>query len=159
MDIQNSQANIQDYSAIKFKQNINSTSAIIWQLITHPQFMEKWLSDDKIQVESNWKIGSPIIFSGMMHGIYLYNKGIILQFAPLICFKYNYISNLSNLPDVPENYTNICFTLNENITGVALEIAVSEINSYVDFKHLEMYWKTTSIIIKELAESELNLRK
>ncbi|MBK7442614.1 MAG: hypothetical protein IPI65_14025 [Bacteroidetes bacterium] len=63
--------------------------------------MGKWLSDDK-SMWNQLENGSPIIFSGMMHGIYLYNKGIILQFTPLICFKYNYINNLSNLPDVPE---------------------------------------------------------
>lgn len=157
MDFQNSQDNNQDYTKINFTQYIKSPSAVVWQLITNPQFMGKWLSDDKIHVESNWKNGSPIIFSGMMHGIYLYNKGIILQFTPLIFFKYNYISNLSNLPDVPENYTKICFTLNESNAGVILELEISEINSYVDYKHLEMYWKPTLNIIKKFAESELLL--
>lgn len=157
MDFQNSQDNNQDYTKINFTQYIKSPSAVVWQLITNPQFMGKWLSDDKIHVESNWKNGSPIIFSGMMHGIYLYNKGIILQFTPLICFKYNYFSNLSNLPDVPENYTKICFTLNENNAEVILELEISEINSYVDYKHLEMYWKPTLNIIKKFAESELLL--
>ncbi|MBK8343211.1 MAG: hypothetical protein IPL12_07710 [Bacteroidetes bacterium] len=41
MDFQNSQDNNQDYTKINFTQYIKSPSAVVWQLITNPQFMGK----------------------------------------------------------------------------------------------------------------------
>lgn len=110
-------------------------------------------TDDEVDVITNWKVGSPIIFRGSLHRINFENKGTILQFEPEKVFQYNYLSSLSKLPKIPENYTSIRFVLSSTEDKTELMLTLSNFPDEVIRKHLDFYWSVTLGILKNCVNS------
>src|SRR4030095_12807143 len=90
---------------------INAPTLKVWETLTNPELMKKWISETEINIITDWKVGNPIIMRGSLHRINFENKGIVLQFEPEKILQYNHLSSLSRLPDKPENYSIIEFRL------------------------------------------------
>jgi uncharacterized protein YndB with AHSA1/START domain len=60
---------------------INSNSDKVWTTLTDLELMTQWLGDPemKIEVQTDWKINSPIFIRGFHH-VKFENKGIILHY-------------------------------------------------------------------------------
>lgn len=137
---------------------INKTVAIyapaskVWDALTNPELIKRWMTDDEVDVITDWKVGSPIVFRGSLHWIDFENRGTILQFEPEKVFQYNYLSSLSNLPDITENYTSIKFMLSSIEGTTTLLLTLSDFPDEVIRKHLDFYWNVTLGILKNLCE-------
>jgi uncharacterized protein YndB with AHSA1/START domain len=92
---------------------INAPTYKVWAALTTPELIRQWQTDDGgVEVLSDFKVGSPIRFEGRWHtGVVYKDKGTILKFEPEKVFQYTYWSEISHLPDTPENYIVIEFTL------------------------------------------------
>lgn len=84
----------------------------VWRAITDPAIIKKMFFGS--DVESDWKEGGPLVFSGEWEGKKYEDKGVILKMVPGKLFKYNYWSNLSGTDDIPENYADITYQLEED---------------------------------------------
>ncbi len=93
---------------------INAPASQVWKTITDPALIRKWLFDTPVDVISDWKEGSSMIFKGTLYNKPYEDKGNILKYEPETLFRYNYWSKLSSLPDEPENYSVIEFRLDPN---------------------------------------------
>ena len=131
---------------------IHAPVAKVWTALTDQALIKQWMIDAELQVITDWQTGSSIIFKGSLHWINFENKGTILQFEPEKAFQYNYWSTLSDLPDVPENYTMVGFTLNPTKTETTLVLSLSNFPNEVIYKHLDFYWTVTLDILKKLCE-------
>ena len=80
--------------------SINSDAATIWASLTNPELMTKWMGEPemKIEIETDWKVNSPIAIRGFHH-VEFENKGIILQYDKEKKLSYSHLSSISRLED------------------------------------------------------------
>ncbi|HXB11562.1 MAG TPA: SRPBCC domain-containing protein [Bacteroidia bacterium] len=131
---------------------INAPPSKVWNTLTSPEQMKSWLSELEINVISEWKVGSPITFDGKQSKTNSY-KGIILKFEPEKVFQYSMWTNISRLPDKPENYTVIDFTLTPQENKTVLTLTHSNLIAETAMEHSNFYWNVTMQVIKKLVES------
>ncbi len=81
--------------------NINAPASRVWEALTTPSIMKRWMTDAEMDIISDFKTGSAIVVTGNLHGIPYENKGTILQCEPSSVLKYNYWSSLSQHDDIP----------------------------------------------------------
>jgi uncharacterized protein YndB with AHSA1/START domain len=150
------------YPAITKSITIKAPISVVWQHITIPYLMKKWMLDTDMELDiiTDWKVGSPIIMNGKLHGMPFENKGSILQYEPEKVFEYTVLSSISELPDKPENFYHLEFELKlrENDTELILSIVNFATESI--YKHLEFYWKVALEVFKkelnEFQEKQIN---
>jgi uncharacterized protein YndB with AHSA1/START domain len=132
---------------------INVPASSVWKTLTEPALMKQWMGDPdmEIDIQTNWLVNGPIVISGFHH-LTFENKGTVLQFEPAQALKYNFLSSLSRLPDIPENYTTIGFTLSPADNQTALTLLITNFPTETIYRHLDFYWRTTIELIKQLVE-------
>lgn len=133
---------------------INSTPTKVWTTLTDIELMKKWLGEPEmnIEVETDWKINSPIFIRGF-HNVKFENKGVILQYEKDKKLSYSHLSSVSLLADKQENYTTIEFELNPDDFYTHLTLNIKNFPTEIIQKHLEFYWRTTILTIKRLTEN------
>jgi uncharacterized protein YndB with AHSA1/START domain len=132
---------------------INSTVPVVWEMLTDPKMMSLWMGEPEMQIEieTNWKLNSPIIIRGYHH-VRFENRGVVLEFEKDKRLCYTHLSSVSRLPDIPENYSKLLFTLKEGPTATELTVTVENFPTESIQKHLEFYWRGTLTRIKAVAE-------
>lgn len=140
---------------IKRNTLITATPSKVWEYLTNPILMRQWMGDPEMNIEviSEWEAGKPIIVEGFHH-VQFENTGIILQWEPEVLFQYKYLSSLSNLEDLPENYTTLTFRLTPKEGQTELTVEAANFPTFEIYKHLEFYWNGTLQILKYHIESE-----
>lgn len=90
---------------------------------------------------TDWKVGSPIIY-----------KGEILKIEPEKMLMSTHWSPLSGVPDTPENYHAVTYTLAER--GESTEVTITQDNNSTEEEkeHSEQNWKTVLVNMKKLLE-------
>lgn len=136
---------------------IDKTPSKVWKYLTSPHLMKKWMGDPEMDIEviSDWKTGSPIVIK-TFHHVQFENKGTILQFEPESVFQYEYLSSMSNLEDLAENYTRITFRLVPEEKGTKLTVEAQNFPTVEIYKHLEFYWNGTVTLLKNCIEKNKN---
>jgi len=116
--------------------------------------MKKWMSETEIDIITDWKVRSPIVIRGNLHGIKFKNNGTVLQFEPEKILRYNHLSSLSRLPDKLENYSVVEFILAPAENQTVLTLTLSIFPTETIYKHLVFYWNVTLEILKRLIEKQ-----
>jgi len=96
---------------------INATANSIWDTLTNPTKIKQFLYGT--DTETDWKVGSPIKFTGNYNGTAYHDKGNVLENEPNKLLKYSYWSSMSGIEDKLENYFIVSYILekiNENST-------------------------------------------
>ena len=130
--------------------HINATTTKVWDALTNPGIIKQWLFGTN--VISDWKIGSPILFTGTWQGTEYKDKGTILQFEPEKLFQYNYWSGFSGLPDSIENYSLITFKLVPATNGTQLTLTQSNFPTEAAYEHTEKNWEAVLDLMKNIIE-------
>jgi uncharacterized protein YndB with AHSA1/START domain len=133
---------------------INASTSQVWDALTNPALMKKWMAETEIHILTDWQVGSPIVIRGNLHGINFENKGIVLQFEHEKVLQYNHLSSISRLPDRPENYSAIEFKLTAMENQTALTLTLSNFPTETIYKHLFFYWNVTLEILKKMIEQQ-----
>jgi uncharacterized protein YndB with AHSA1/START domain len=129
---------------------IDSSLANVWDALINPEKIKQYLFGT--DTHCDWKAGSPLRFTGEWEGKTYEDKGTILAIEKEKLLSYNYWSNFSGLPDVPENYQIVTFSL-ESVNGVTrLTLAQQNIRSEEAKSHAEQNWKMVLNSLKELVE-------
>jgi len=131
---------------------INAKPAKVWEALTSPQQMAKWMAESEIEIITSWQIGSPIIIRGDLHGIPFENTGLVLQFEPEKLLCYSHLSSLSTLPDEIESYSVIEFSLRPKGNQTVLTLTGSNFPTEEIYKHLVFYWSVTLEMLKQFIE-------
>jgi len=131
-------------------QPIKASRSKVWDALTNPAMIKKYMFGT--DTESTWKVGGPITFTGTWEGNPYVDKGTILQIEKEKILKYNYWSSFSGTEDIPSNYANIVYQLEEQPNHVLLTITQDGIKSEEAREHSEKNWKMILNTIKELLE-------
>jgi len=133
---------------------IAAPAAKVWYVLTHPESIREWISDDGgLTVQSDWIVGHPYGLVGTFHGMKHRDQGTLLQFEPEKVFAYSSWSRMSRVPDRPENYAVIEFRLAPENSGTRLALTHSNLVILPMVQHANFYWNGTLRKIKRLAET------
>ncbi len=129
---------------------INASSQKVWTALTDPEMVKQYFFGTSLQ--TTWKVGDPITFSGEWEGKAYVDKGTILQIDEGKSVAYNYWSSFSGKEDKPENYATIVYRLEEQEEQTTLIIQQDRIADQEALAHSEQNWKMIVNSMKELIE-------
>ena len=95
---------------------INAPLSKVWEGLTTPSIIKQYLYGTN--TETDWKVGSEIVFHGEYEGHVYRDRGVVVENEPLKKLSYSYWSGFSGLEDKPENYSSITYLLEEKRPGV-----------------------------------------
>lgn len=127
--------------------------SFVWAALTDPVAMSAWMGepDMKIAVSTDWRPGTPIVVTGIHHGLFR-NDGIVLDCVPERLLRYSHRSSVSQLPDTPDSDSEIAFALAPVGGGTAVHLAVQGFPTATIFRHLDLYWRGTLEVFKAFVE-------
>lgn len=112
----------------------------VWDALTKPELIQQYFFGT--QLDTSWKPGEPIFWRGVWEGVSYEDKGIVLEFEPSKRLRYNYWSSFSGTPDIPENYAEITYEVQESDGGTLLTITQTGLESEEKRAHSEQSWAT-----------------
>ena len=129
---------------------IHAPVSKVWQALVNPEIIKQYLFNT--DVISDWKVGSPIIYKGEWEGKPFEDKGKILEIQPEKELKSTHWSPLSGVPDTPENYHTVTYTLIEK--GESTQVTITQDNNATEEEkaHSEKNWNTVLEGMKKLLE-------
>ena len=129
---------------------INAPVSKVWQALVNPELIKQYLFNT--DVISDWKVGSPIVYKGEWEGKPFEDKGEILEIAPERLLRSTHWSPLSGVPDIPENYHTVTYTLADK--GDSTEVTITQDNNATEEEkaHSEKNWRTVLEGMKTLLE-------
>ena len=104
--------------------DIEASSSEVWRSLTDPEAIKQYFLG--ADVETDWRVGSPITFRGEWQGKSYEDKGEILAFDPEHELAYSHWSPMGGKPDAPENYHVVQVTLEEH--GSATRVTLRQSN-------------------------------
>ncbi|MER9303100.1 SRPBCC domain-containing protein [Mesorhizobium sp. M0293] len=133
---------------------IAATPASVWQVLTTPETIPQWMSDEELTVSLQGHVGGAIVIRGLLHGMPFENHGTIRALEPERAFAYGYWSTLSasRLADVPENHTVVSFDLSPADAGTLLTLTLSDFAEPAIRPHANLYWGPTLQTLKAVCE-------
>ena len=138
--------NLTQNTKITFKAPI----AEVWNGLTDPAVVKQYFFGTNLK--SDWKVGSPITFSGEWDGKTYVDKGIILDINAPGLLKYSYWSSMSGTEDQPENYNNITYELSEFERTTTLVIIQEGVKNKEAAEHSEQMWTSVFDGLKKILE-------
>lgn len=130
---------------------LEASPAEVWKVLTNPEDIKKYFFGTN--VSSNWKAGSPIVFSGEWEGQEYVDKGTILELIPERKLVYDYWSSMSGTADSQENYGLITYRLTPDGNSTILEITQQGFDNEEKRDHSAESWKSVLESIKEVLYS------
>lgn len=129
---------------------IKASPARVWDALTDPKLIKQYLFGT--ETKTDWKVGSPIIYTGVWEGEAYQDKGTILEYIPNQLLRTSYWSGFSGKPDLPENYATVSYSLVKTRTGTELTITQDNLASPEAQDHSERNWKLVLLNLKRLLE-------
>jgi uncharacterized protein YndB with AHSA1/START domain len=122
----------------------------VWKAITTPELIKQWFFG--VDTESDWEPGSPLIHRGEWQGKPYLDKGEILRIEPPTLLVHTHWSDVSGLPDAPENYQEVTWALSERDGSTELTITERNLPSEETKAVSEASWKTALTSLKAVLE-------
>lgn len=129
---------------------IDARAAKVWEALTKPELIKQYLFGT--EVSSDWKVGSPITYKGEWQGKPFEDKGKILEMKPGESLVSTHWSPLSGVPDSPENYHTVAYTLLEKDGKTEVTITQDNNANEEEKSHSEQNWKQVLEGMKKLLE-------
>ncbi len=130
---------------------IDATRAEVWDALTNPQVIKQYMFGTN--VVSDWRVGSPIVWTGEWQGRPYEDKGTILQIEPERLIKYSHFSPLSGQPDVPENYHIVTVELSNQGSSTRVTLKQDHNDTEQDREHSQQNWQMMLESLKKLLEN------
>ena len=131
-------------------QEVNASLANVWDALINPAKIKQYLFGTNTICD--WKVGSSLRFTGEYEGKTYEDKGTILAIEKEKLLSYNYWSNFSGAPDVPENYQIVTFKLEGVGNKTQLELTQQNIKSEEAKAHSAENWKMVLNSLKDVVE-------
>jgi uncharacterized protein YndB with AHSA1/START domain len=129
---------------------IRAKPSDVWNALVNPASLERWMSGAR--VDASCEPGSPITFTGMLHGRPYHDRGTVLRCDPERLLRFNHWSVLSHLPDSEPTRTIISFTLTPEGAETDLEVKHDNLRGKAAYGHARFFWRNALPEIRSIAE-------
>lgn len=135
---------------IRTSTTIDAPIERVWQAITTPSEMKQWFFG--VDTEADWRPGGRLVHRGEYAGKPYIDQGEVVEIEPPKRLVHTHWSDVSGLPDAPENYQVVAWDLTPR--NGATELAITERNLPSDeaAKTSEQGWATALASLTELLE-------
>ncbi|MDQ1542353.1 MAG: hypothetical protein QOH29_3079 [Actinomycetota bacterium] len=130
--------------------DVDAPPAKVWSALTDPAQIKKFMFGS--QVETDWQVGSPIVWKGEYEGKAYEDKGEIVEVVTNKRLKVTHFSPLSGQPDVPENYHNLTYELDDRDGKTHLSLSQDRNASAEEAEHSQKMWRQMLDGVKEVVE-------
>jgi uncharacterized protein YndB with AHSA1/START domain len=130
---------------------IKAPAAKVWDALTNPVLIEQYLFGT--HVETDWQVGSPIIYRGIWEGKPYQDKGEILEVVPEKVLASTFWSALSGVPDDPAYYKTVRYELSSEDSATRLTVTQDNNDSEEEVEHSRANWEMVLNGIKKLVEN------
>lgn len=139
---------------------INAPVSKVWDALVNPEKTKIYMFG--CETVSDWKVGSDLLWRGKHEGKEMvFVKGKIVQIEANHLLKYTVIDPFASYPDIPENYLNVTYRLQEFDSQTELivlqdgfETAAEGEKRYIDTYNNGEGWNPILIEIKKVAEEK-----
>lgn len=118
---------------------VTHSLARVWAALTDPAEIKQYFFGT--DVITDWQVGHPIVWRGEWQGKTFEDHGIVLEFEPLRHFSVTHFSPLTELPDIPENYHTVTYSVEHAAGGTTLIIRQSGNRSAGEVADSEQTWR------------------
>jgi uncharacterized protein YndB with AHSA1/START domain len=142
-----------DHSLIaKASITVDAAPADVWKALITASLIKKYLMGT--DVNTDWKPGSTINYTGEYQGKKYHDKGVIKKIEPGKILQSTYLSSMSGKEDRPENYNLVTYELSKQ--GNKTVVMVSQDNNATEKEreHSVENWKMVLSKLKEVVETE-----
>jgi uncharacterized protein YndB with AHSA1/START domain len=122
----------------------------VWAAITRPDRIKAWFFG--VDTRSEWRRGSEIVHTGEWQGRPYSDKGTILRIEAPRLLEHTHWSDASGVPDDPDNYEVVTWSLVERTDGTRLTVAERNLASEEARETSERIWRMVLGRLKELLE-------
>jgi len=123
----------------------------VWAVLTEPDQVRRYLMGTTL--ETDWKPGSPITWSGEWKGNHYTDKGEVVEVEECKRLVYTHYSPLSGAEDSPENYHTLWWSLEEVSGGTQIVLTQDNNSSVEEAAHNRETWQQVMASLKKVAES------
>lgn len=131
---------------------INAPASKVWEALITPELIKQYFFGT--EAISEWKVGSPLEFRGTWDGKEYIDKGTILQMLPEKLFQHTYFSSFSGLEDLPENYANVTYELDEDNGVTTLTVRQENLQDVKTQEQAEKNWAMVLDSLKKMLEGQ-----
>lgn len=144
---------------IKNSTVIDAPASKVWNALVDPGQTKKYMFG--CEALSDWKIGSPLLWKGTYEGKEMvFVKGSIVDIQPETFLSYTVIDPNSTIPDIPENYLTVTYTLKSENGKTSLTVTQGDYATvadgekrYNDSNNGGEGWNPILVEIKKLVEA------
>jgi uncharacterized protein YndB with AHSA1/START domain len=130
---------------------INAPVEKVWEALTTPEIVKKYLFGT--EMKTSWKVGDPISYSGVWEGKPYEDKGTVVAYEPMKQIVTTYWSPASGLPDLPENYQMVTYSVSSDVDGTKVTVTQSNAKTQESADHSVNNWNMVLGELKKLLES------
>lgn len=132
-----------------YKTKIKAEVEKVWEALVKAELVKQYFFGSN--QETDWKIGSQILWTGEYEGNKYIDKGIVLEFIPNQKVSYGYLSSWSGLEDKTENYLIVSYELRKLANETELTITQSNYDEE-KAKHSASNWEIVIDGLKKIVE-------
>ena len=133
--------------------DIRASKGDVWRALTDPDRIREYYMGGAT-VETDWKVGSPIRFTGEWNGQTFEDKGEVVTFDPDNEVAYSHFSPMTGKPDEPENYHTLRFELDETPEGTLVTLDQDNNPTAEAARHSSDNWDAMLRGVRTIAERE-----
>ena len=133
---------------------IEASREAVWEALTDPDLVREYFMGTT--VVTDWKLGSPITFSGEWGGKSYTDKGEILDLEPAARLAFSHWSPMSGTPDAPEHYHVVEIALGDEGGNTAVTLTQSNLRGGItdsDHANRDEYEKTWAAVLSGLKQT------
>ena len=139
---------------------INAPATSVWDVLVNPEQTKKYMFG--CETVSDWNVGDELLWRGEYEGTQMvFVKGFIQQIIPAELLIYTVIDpNNPAIPDVPENYLTVTYSLKEQngtttltVTQQGFETVAEGEKRYADSYNNGEGWNPILVQVKSIAEN------
>lgn len=120
--------------------DVNAPVERVWQALTDPEIVEKYFFGT--HVDTDWKPGSPITWSGEYDGTAYEDKGSVIDVKEPHLLRVTHFSPMTGLPDKPENYHTLTYELTSTNSGTRVKLSQDNNASPDEANRAEANWNS-----------------
>lgn len=141
--------------------SIDAPAATVWDILVNPEQTKKYMFG--CETVSDWKVGSALLWRGEYEGRQMdFVKGSILHIEANTSLAYTVIDpNNPSIPDIPENYLTVTYTLSAENGATVLTVTQGDYATVAEGekRYRDSYnngegWNPILVAIKQLAEKK-----
>lgn len=122
----------------------------VWEALTEPGAVKQWMFGTDL--ETDWSVGSPIVWKGEYEGKTYEDKGEVLVFDAPRTLSVTHFSPMTGQDDVPASYHTLVYTLTPAGDGTHVELTQDNNGSDEEVERSTANWQQALEGVKKTVE-------